>query len=97
MPSPIDRPGSRCCSVRTRATGSTAPTFEHAVRGELARDPAAEPTERSPSTPGAVDDGISSARSASGSQTHVPARSSAVVSTSWVRRRKSAADVTGDA
>ena len=76
---------------RTRATGSTASTVDTPFAENWPRDPAAEPAERRERRPARVDDGISSARSASGSQTHVPARSSAVVSTSWVSRRKSAA------
>ena len=82
MPSPIDRPGSWCWSVRTRATGSTASTRSSRRSPRTGRVTRPPSRPRTPRTPGAVPDGISSARSASGSQTQVPARSSAVVSTS---------------
>ena len=86
IPSPIDRPGSWCCSSRTRATGRTA---EARVSPLAENCPVTRPPRRprAARTPCAVDDGISRARSESGSQTHVPARSSAVIRTSCVSRR----------
>ena len=83
MPSPIDSPGSWCWRDRTLATGNTALACDTPFAENC---PVTRPPSRpsAPSTPGAVTLGISRVRSASGSQTQVPARSSAVASTSWV-------------
>ena len=65
------------------------------ARRELATDAPTEPPEHRQDARSGPD-GSSSARLARGSQTQVPARSRAAISTSLVSRRKSAADVAGD-
>ena len=88
-PPSTGRAAGAAASGRARPAAPRRPSTRRSPRTGRVTRPPSRP--RVASTPGAVDDGISSARSASGSQTHVPARSRAVASTSCVSRRKSAA------